>query len=618
MSIRSFNKLIQGNGCIVTLSVLLAIGFAIGFLSSGFGPGRSSQTNNTQDVTVVKVGQLNITDQMIATEYSNLLQSKENQGGIAPGPTSAEDQIVLYGSVLQDLINPGLALAEAQKHNLIFTDQQLIAADDSDIANQLVRLKKKLIENGIVSYTATNQEFDAALKKLEGKTTGEITAEDETQFKALLDDPSKRKYAIAQFADQLIPGMLASQLHPTEAGVKNSYVTISAKRILFTGSDANAQAAKVLQMAKTGSNFDALVNKYSKDIPPKGQLPAATPISITHDKLVTDPMSQLLLLKPGDISSPLDLSEGVAIYKVLAIKPSVPVDWDKKSADYIKQYAIAKAQAQYATDMKELNTGGTIQWESNGYKSLYETYQLLSSKDQTDPVNLPKWKSIQSEAATAMLDTKDTIGAQPAALAQYAAGSILYSVANATEKKAMLSDYMQVLSAVSKFADSSTLELRIADLMAQTKNGDGVAGALAQAAQMNIDFTPVGQRIDAQIQGSASRYFDDGVLNRNQIKQVTTALAQWQANKKLQDDQKAQALKSQQAGLAAQAKAEAQDKAAAEQARKQAIQDEKNAPKGPESRTQFNSNQPKTGSAPSTTGGSTTGSPLTGATSGKP
>lgn len=598
MSIRTFNKFIQGNGCVVFISIILAIFFIVGALSPGFRSlfSGAKPQNKEQGITVAVIGGNKITDQQIASAYGDELQNAQQSQALPPGPPSALDEIKLYQKVLTSLITPALNSIEIRKEGLVPSDQDVLDTVKQSISQKLMQIKFSMIESKQLSPTATDQQFASALKKIDGQTPDQLQSSALIQVQNDLKDPQKRALLIGSLGPNLIPGLLANKMQPTDAQVEASYSTLTAMRVLLTGAGADKLASKVEQLAQSGTNFATLVDQYSKDVAPKGKLPSQSPISITSSQLQTEPYSLLAGLKPGQISQLLQLTEGLAIYKIISVQSNLPPDWKKNKATYMSQYATTLASTQYQKDMQKLSTQG-IDWKSKGWEALWEASQLTAG-----PNAGYTWSSVADLAQSAAKDTKDTSGSNAAALAYYAALSSEYNAATPAQQAKMVPQYIQALETVSTTNDSPDLELLLADLLASQKNGPGVATALLQAIGSNIDYTKTGVRNYFDAVQMEAQYSKSGLLTPALIKPIDQAKKDWLTNFHAASKQQSEVAAAQKQSIAQ----EAADKAAAEAAKKKAQAALTPSGQKPINRNQLNSGQPSKSSSqglPSVLGG---------------
>lgn len=578
MSIRSFSKFIGNTGCVVWVSVALAVLFLVSFL--GFGGGGSNQQQNAdQPVLVVTAFGQKITDSMIQSAFDQASQSLGAKGALTPAQV-----LKCYSAVFDNLITPSAALEVAQKNGVVISDQDLIDAFNGLMDLQKAQDKLQLMMANKLKPNASDADFNAAFKEATGKSYVDTAAGALVQFKASLKDPSKRSQTLIAFSKNIVPSKMAANMHPTADQLKATFVTLSAKRVFLTGDSASATAQKVEAEAKAGTDFSSLITKYTQDTSNLGVNPASQVLTVASHDLQTPPLNALLSVKPGGISDPISTEGGVAIYKVLAVKSNAPKDFDKNQAQYLTQYANSLGQAKYTSDLQSILHSAQLTWASTQFKALYDVIQAQSN---------PKadWTTLAAEAkASLTAKAQQAVGGDTAAaLANYEAQGHLYALASPAQKKTLFQDRVESITQLNQSSPSSALLVEGAELFAANKDGNQAAQMLTQAMTINTDISPAGVQVYETVQGDLIKLLKDKLITEDVAAPVKAALASYQQNR-------AESLK-QQAEFAAQQKEmeaqQAKDKAKYEAEAKAAAK--------------ANGTAGSTGSSASTAGGTATG-----------
>lgn len=618
MSIRSFNKFIGASGCVVVLSVVLAILFILQFAGQGlFGGGGPDSNGQPGDQVIVSVYGTNITDKMVDTAYTNAM-SQAIKGGQSPTP----DPMTVFqmtGQALSQSLTPAMAMQVAKMNNIKITDPDVLNAYVGSL-QQMVELRKQQIKaQGGFKSPPTPAQIDQAFTQQVGKSPTQVISDAQSTIKAQLADPKQRMGAVAGVAEQIVTQKLTDQSKPTLDQLKATYVSMKAQRVFLNGDSADKTAAIVEQKAKGGTSFTDLIDQYSQDKSNTKQKLSSVEITLGHNDLTTAPLSALATLKAGAISDPIQTEGGVAIYKVISIAPSLPKDFDKNSALLLNSLAQSQGQATYDAAIQKLQASAQFDWKSVRWKAFWDVYTAATHAKNPTKID---WKSLVAEvksAQTAPSPKVPFLGADKAiALAGYVAYSGVLSAASAADQKAVIPDFIQAATAAKNFCPGGALDLQIAQYLVQSGNTQGAGKALLAAANDNQDLTDTGQAIYMQTRSSAETYLKKKYISQADYDAIQTALKTYLQSRADQVQQQQEALKAQ-----AEAQAEsAREKAQYEAAQKKQGNAAPSAPTGsssgasgvtpspsPSSSTTGASQPFGSPSAPATSTGSSTGTP---------
>src|ERR1019366_3635079 len=233
-------------------------------------------------------------------------------------------------------------------------DSEIRKAANEQFELGLTQARMKFMSQGKIKPTATDKEFSDAVKAASGKTPDDLRKEQASAMDGFLKDPVQRAQEQARLAISEVPKALAAKLKPTDAELKDSYRSLSVKQVLLSGTDVAGQIAKVQADLKTGSSFEAMIDRYSKDKPPVGKKLSEMDAPITGDQLAEDTYAPLRKLKAGDVSPVIVTPNGSVIYKVTKIKNDLPKDFEKNKETLRTQFADKLAKTQFGNDLKEL------------------------------------------------------------------------------------------------------------------------------------------------------------------------------------------------------------------------------------------------------------------------
>jgi hypothetical protein len=471
---------------------------------------------------------------------------------------------------------------------------------------QIDQLKQQLIQTGKLKSSYSDADFAKAFEGATGQKYADFKSGQDAEIKRALSDPISRGYALAEVAQHKVPQALADGLKPSVDDLKSSYVTITAKRVLFASTDPEGDLAKAQAELKAGSSFESIIDKYTKDTTNKGRKPSETEITLTREQLLNPgPLHALLKMKAGEVSDPIRINDGPgnypSLYKVIRIKQELPKDFDKQKDSLLKSYAMTLANSQLADDLKALRKSGVVTFTDQGWGALYDIATIDPSEGPAAKV--AKLKEIV--ALTAKLVSGGGKNDQrPVSLAYYSAASELYQDAKPEDKAQYEADRIASIQAVASFASNPQDDLELSRLLSKKKDNEGAAQALLKAIEDNAVSSPNAAGITVSIQQAVQEMQKSKQISDDQVKKIQSEVTRWEADKKQADDEQAQAMKAQQEQMIQQAK----EKADFEKAQKEAADKAKaSAPKG-DGKTDSKTSLPSvTGPAPGSSTGATTG-----------
>lgn len=508
------------------MSAVLLVTMVMSFAGRGCGSqnGQAGPTNGPK--AIAAVGSYNVFEQQVQAQYDNALHSMGS-------PPRAKDAATYYGIFLSQQIDTGLTLIEAQKKSIPVTDADLRKNFTDQLEMQVMQEKIQLMQSGTLKGSS-DKDFEAAFQAKNHRSVAEYRKLAADAFNDSLKDPAAKASAIATFARTEVPKVLATRLKPTDEQLKDSYKTLTVKQVLMTGADVDGQVAKVQADLKSGTSFETVIDRYSKDTPLRGKKLSSTEAPLLSDQLLEENYAPLRTLKEGDISPVIKTPAGSVIYKIVKIKTDLPKDFDKNKDTLKTQLATKLAQAEFRKDIAELGKTTPITWKDAGWHALYDYYQLVGDVNMKPDDKKVKLKSIIDAA-------KKADHSQPASLAYYAAAEDLKVALGGKPDAEMEATLIEAIQSASEYASGPDLDLELADIYASKKDGANLTQALVKASQDNTDYSAAGQAtfmaIQAKVASSATLIPTEGK------KAIADAQANWTQNHDEQQKEEADAAK---------------------------------------------------------------------------
>lgn len=202
----------------------------------------------------------------------------------------------------------------------------------------------KILEEILVRKTLASEAREAGLDKLP-LVVKKLTA---AQENVLATEVVKNLAQVAKLPDFEVRAREIYQLNPDKYTVK---LTVKASHILVNLKDRSKEEAlmraqEVYTLAKSGSDFGALAEKYSDDRSNranKGDLGY-----FTADDMVKPFSEAAFAMKPGEISAPVETQFGFHVIKIVEAKPGFKQDYDTVRASIIEPL-----KAEYLAELKK-------------------------------------------------------------------------------------------------------------------------------------------------------------------------------------------------------------------------------------------------------------------------
>lgn len=557
MSIRDFNKIMNPTCVGITMGVILIVMVA-SFLAIGFhnNPSQSNEQNAQNGMTIAIVGNIPLSTKEVSDRYQSYIQASQ-----MPTSPDAVTQASIYGAILNSELDNMLSVQEAKLKGITISDSDVLKSLQDQADQSYAQAKVEMMMRGSLKANASDADVDAAFKATTGKTLTEIKAEQQAQFTKVLSTEAGKQAAEVTVAKQLVISALAKQQVPSDEQLKNAYSTYSVKRIFFNATSGPNDLTEAQSQLKSGTPFETLIDRYTKDSSNSGKKPSAITIAIVPSQLSQPPYNVLTKYKAGDVTDPIQVDNGTAIFKILSITPNLPKDFNQNKAQYQTTVAQALATQTYEADIKKL-MATSVTWKSPAYENFFKFYQV--SMDPTVSADVRKSTLDEVIKVTQPMATAaSTEDSAIAALAFYNAVQLQYQYASAKDKDGMLDLRIAAAQSVQQVAPGAPLQLQLAQLMLQKRDFEGVIGSLQSAIDQNSDFGPSGDANLKQIKSYEADLKSLGKLTPDAEKSLNAAIASWQTSK-------AEFLKQQAQANAAQAAAAKE--AAAQQAQQEAAQ----------------------------------------------
>jgi hypothetical protein len=558
LSISTFNKILQKQGCVAIVCGLTLVGFVGTMLFQSCaqaGPNQQGQENPSDLGTpVAKIGDFTITTTMVERQLEQQLQ-----GYLSQLPASV---VLSYrGSALGSLVEQGEAIALAKKLGITATDEEVISAALKRIDEGVEGAKQQLIGFGQLKPNATPAEVEAALRsQLGGKTLAEYKADQEKQLRTLLQQPATRETARSVVYAEKLVDATKKKLNVTDDELTHSFDSFIFKKIYINTAKAGSmspieKARAIYNEIKGGLSFERAIDKYSADTPdPKKPLSEKTFPMARQSMVSSAQYAGLLSLKKGEMSQPIEELVGASIYKLIDVKTELPKDFAKNKETHRTNYINAIASTKLREDLKQFESA--VKWEDKSFETLYAWTKLQTDTSLGPEQRVQRLTELLQQAKKSSETGSGDVGT----LLSFNIFNDLYEKASPAQKKALVDQGVEIYELYFRNNEDPQARVRLADMLIEKGNGKLALDHLMRAAETNQYKTdPAGTAAFQVINSKIDVLQQKKLVTEEDLKSLVALQNSWKEQKRKDD-----------AAAEEQRKKDEADKKAAEEAAKKA------------------------------------------------
>lgn len=305
----------------------------------------------------------------------------------------ARERVMLSGDAMAAIGVRSEAFEEQVLQALIAqaADKEGIRVSDRDLDREIDKLVDQQVkqerERAAKDKPLSDREFEMIIRNSIGKSVAEWREE-------LKQNWEPRKPLLRQtLFHQKLTDKVAKVPNPSDDELKRSYDLLTIRHILVsTGNRTEEQARKraeeIMQKLHAGADFARIAKEFSDDPGSKanGGSLGAIPRSQVALLFVPEFAKAVEALQPGQNSDLVKTQFGFHIVRLDSVKPSVPADFDKKKADYAKQYVESQRNAKWQQYLAELRRAAKIEIldpELQAFQTLEELRQKAGTPEYT-------------------------------------------------------------------------------------------------------------------------------------------------------------------------------------------------------------------------------------------
>lgn len=310
------------------------------------------------------------------------------------------------------------------------------------------------------------QTFDQAFLQQGGVAIADFAQRQADEIeKRAVGSPSVARSIEATTIQQKLTEKYRAGVDTSDEVLKASYDKVIYKQIMLSGENATSKAEEVLTKIRGGLDFDQAAKQFSMLKKPDGsvQLDSTTE---TRIDVMGDPQKVTLLgLKAGEVSE-VATSAGLSyIYKLVAVKPDVPKEFEAGKKDREAMLSQQLSNAKLNEEIQNLTgeKGEKVQWSDQGFKLLIDYLNAVGADD--------KVSALEKIVADSQ-DVPSSFG-DIAPIVRFAAINLLQvEVKDPAKKKQLEEQLLETYDRVVEIAPSIELRFQYANALIAAGKGD--------------------------------------------------------------------------------------------------------------------------------------------------
>lgn len=526
MSILKIRSLFDTRGCQVLLIFVAAL-VMVGLVFTG------TCVHAVQDVermlkgeeaikpTIVRVGNHRVTHE----EFASMLEATQRLGRNQP---NAGDPDVLVGkhlAVLSSLVDSVVYAHIADELGAPMTDDSLLGAMSGQLDRLITEHKALLVEEGRLEADATAEQVAVAFRTDFGAAPDEFRTSQMDQIRAALADPLQRMFQHPQLAQRYVVGLYEGRVTTSDEEVKSSFDELMVRRLGFAEpgmepADLRARADEAIAALQAGRSFDDVAREFAPNMP-------ESPIPLRRSIVETSPsLKPVLELQPGEHTGLLEDFGQPVIFKLVEVRPNPPADFEERKEQYTQQFKTQRAMATLIEERRKILDSDQVVWESNGFRAVYS---MMRFAEEGGGDAQERWLAFYEELGT--VQDPAPIVIVPLALARHFAFEQYFRTLSPAERTERLEMRAESLASALEFTESPAARLRMFDIMLELQNAEMALDSLRIAAESNMDFTEVGEQLNADISARAETAQTRGLFTPEMVATLEQEFARWAEEK---------------------------------------------------------------------------------------
>ncbi len=494
MSISKIRSAFDSKGCqavLIVVGVLLGIGLIAPMMCHGPAPGAGGPEGGALAIGTVRG--VTVSGQ-VAEAFVNRSREGLEQQALETGQSVEPDPVREFTYVTLGAQRALIAAANevlAAQRKITLDQTRISAILESNWNEQMQEFRAQLVAGGKLKPEDPQTKFEEVATKEIGRPIGEIKAQYLQSMDRTLQDERLAPAARAELMQAALLQAAVEQTQATEAELKSSFDSLELERI-EVGQKTDPQDQRMEKAEALAADLRA-GKAVAEAI--KAHTPGAKPNPVSFPRNILERIESyrpLLALKVGEVSEPMQDQGGVVVFRLKALKPNLPPDFEKSKPNLLNAFRREKA-AKALNDEREA-IEKEVKWKSPVYATAIELGKILGSQNPSD---VEKMKGFAAEFLGE--PSTDPIAERLRVLGRYVALNRVYTTLSPKDQAGARPDLIEAYLAVLNDVEGTKMRLELYRLMLDDDQAPEAAGQLLEAARVNTDFKPMNVAYHAQI-----------------------------------------------------------------------------------------------------------------------
>ncbi len=515
----------EKKGCQAIL-VVIGAALAIGMVASSLAP--APQNPNAPETAIAfSIGDKDITVKQFNDRVTQIAQNQMMSSGTPAGDLGN------HVTAIQAIINDAATSALAAEKGVAITDTNIEATAKTAVQQSFEQVRAQLMMNGLIKPDATEAEANEIVKQqLGGKSIDEAITEQTAEIVKQYKDPETKTRIVSALTPELLKQKYNESVQYTEDDLKASFNEFAFSVIRFDdlNQDLTARedkAAEAAEKAKGGADFAALQKEYAPNAANEEKS-----ISLTVGLLESSPeLASLKNLKVGDVSDVVMYGGSPTVYKLNAVKPNVPPEFEKNKALLLQNARQTRANQQYQKDIEAKTEALKPTFKDEGLEIAYTIFTDMSDQAMvSDKAKLTEYL----EGKLAEIRSGDMVSSNyPGLIAatEFIVVESLYGQADAEKQKELIDDRIESANNMLQFFEDNDFRLRFVEDLIKADRKEDAYNYLLTAAENNGDYEATGEAINDRITKLLVQAKAEKTWPEDGIQAIEKELDRWQTER---------------------------------------------------------------------------------------